>query len=360
MQILKVDTRKRFVKILPESTLDLLNIYRMLSEGDVIYSRTSREIKKERPDGSIDSKRVKVTIGVTLEKKYLDSLTRRLKLLGKISYVSMDLDLLGKHHSLNIGVGMELMVESKKSFDRILSFAKHFTSKHQDKILCILLDDERFTIATVSDSGVAIVDEGRFSYPNKDAPDEHIVDLEATYLRILQTVERYLEAEKAIPILLGTQMAIERFMRYLRKKGEPLLRSIKKFANVSEGSIAGLQEALRNKILSKLGIVVKPVKDAEIVESFIEQMALDPRMVALGIDEVYRAIELGALSDLIVNEDFLWSNIDDWRLLKIMELVDSRRLNMYVILSNTESGDKILRLGGIVGILKYPIDLAQH
>ncbi|MEM2036771.1 MAG: hypothetical protein QXG21_04350, partial [Candidatus Caldarchaeum sp.] len=64
MRVLKVSPLKRFVSVVPETTLDLLNLYRVVDVGDLVYCVTSRELKKERRNGSVDSMRVMVELGV--------------------------------------------------------------------------------------------------------------------------------------------------------------------------------------------------------------------------------------------------------------------------------------------------------
>ncbi len=358
MEIISINPNKKFVKLIPETTLDLLNLYRIISTGDVVYSDTSREIKKQRADGKVDSERVRVTIGVELERKSLDPLMKRLHLLGRIVYTSAELDLIGKYHSLSVNVGSELGIRAEKDFSRLESFAEHYRKLVKTKkLLCVLLDDERFTIASLSNSGIEVVHKGRFISQSKDRPGEHVKSIENIYTEITETLERKIEMENPTIIVLGNEIAIENFLKFLRKEREKVFKAIKKVSHVSDGSLAGLQEALRNKLLSDVGGSVKLVKDADIVENFIKFMSKNWMNVAIGFEEVYKAIELAAIKDIIVTEDFIWANIHDERFQQIMDLVDERRIEMYIVLPGTEAGDKIKALGSIVGILKYPTKL---
>ena len=55
MIVKNVDPLKRSIKLMPESGLDLLNIFRLVKIGYEIYSETSRELKMERISGKVDS-----------------------------------------------------------------------------------------------------------------------------------------------------------------------------------------------------------------------------------------------------------------------------------------------------------------
>ncbi|MEM1666560.1 MAG: hypothetical protein QXW12_04375 [Nitrososphaerota archaeon] len=358
MEIISINPNKKFIKLIPETTLDLLNLYRIVSTGDIIYSDTSREIKKQRADGKVDSERVRVTIGVKIEKKSLDPLMRRLRFLGRITYTDAELDLIGKHHSLNVDVGSELGIRTEKDFSRLESFAEHYRKLGKaKKLLCVLLDDEQFTILSLSDSGIEVVHKGRFVSQSKDRPDEHLKSVENIYAEIAETIERKLEMENPAVVVLGNEIATENFLKFLKKEREKVFKSIRNVGHVSDGSLAGIQEALRNKLLDDVGGSIKPVRDAELVENFIEFMSKNWMNVAIGFEEVCKAIELGAVKDIIVAEDFIWANMHDERFQRIMDLVDERRIEMHIVLPNTEAGDKIRAFGSIVGILKYPMKL---
>jgi len=358
LEVISVNPSKRFVKLIPETTLDLLNLYRVISLGDIVYSDTSREVKKQRADGKVDSERVRVTIGVRLEKKSLDPLMKRLRLLGRITYTDVELDLIGKHHSLNVDVGTELGIKAEKDFSRLESFAEHYRKLGRVKsLLCVLLDDEQFTITSLSNSGIEVVHKGRFVSQSKDMPDEHVKSIENVYAEIAETIERKLEMENPIVVVLGNDIAVENFIKFLKNDREKVFKAIKKIGHVSDGSLAGIQEALRNKLLDDVGGSIKPVRDAEVVEKFIEFMSKNSMNVAIGFEEVCKAIELGAVKDIIVTEDFIWVNMHDERFQRIMDLVDERRIEMHIVLPGTEAGDKIKAFGSIVGILKYPVKL---
>ena len=64
MIVKDVDSLKRSIKLMPESGLDLLNIFRLVKIGYEIYSETRREIKKERISGKEDSARVRGNLGI--------------------------------------------------------------------------------------------------------------------------------------------------------------------------------------------------------------------------------------------------------------------------------------------------------
>lgn len=360
MEILSIDPSKRLVKLMPETKLDLLNLYRVISVGDIVYSDTTREVKKQRADGKVDSERVKVTIGIELERKSLDPLMKRVRLLGRIAYVNAELDLIGKHHSLNVDVGSKLGIEAKGDFSRLKGFAEHYRKMGgSKKLLCILLDDEQFTISSISDSGIEVVHKGRMVSQSKERPEVHVKGIERVYAEIIETVERKLELDNPELVVLGNEIALDNFLKFLKRERKDVFNRVKKVAHVSDGSMAGMQEALRNRILESVGENVKPVKDAELVESFIETMSKNSMNVAIGFEEVCKAAELNAIKEVIVLEDFIWANMDDERFQRIMDLVDKRCLNMHIVLTNTEAGDKIASLGKIVGILRYPMKLTH-
>jgi len=48
LKVLEVDEVGRRVKLVPELSVDLVNVYRSVKAGDLVFAKTTREIKKER------------------------------------------------------------------------------------------------------------------------------------------------------------------------------------------------------------------------------------------------------------------------------------------------------------------------
>ncbi len=355
MYVVRVDAVKRKVELVPESSLDLINLFRLVKPGDIVYSKTSRELKKERASGRMDSERIQVTLGIEVESKAADPLMRRIRLSGRIVYESRDLDLIGKHHTLTIYPGNPLKIESQRDFERLRSFAKSYEGKKESMVICVSLDDEDLAVAEFSSRGVKI------AY-SKSLPraDKSIQWGEQELERFFDEV---VEVIKGLPetgiLLIGPRIFVERFLAYLRRREKDLLNRVTGSLNISIGGEAGIREALRSSAIPEYLRELKPFRDMMEVENFIRVMSGDPERVAIGLDEVYEAWSIGAVERILVAESYLWENLENERLEKLLEQAERGGLELHVLVDGLEASEKIAGLGGIVALLRYKMPLRR-
>ncbi|MEM2188395.1 MAG: hypothetical protein QXG35_03570 [Nitrososphaerota archaeon] len=355
MIVERVDAAKRRIELIPESGLDLINIFRLVKPGDVVYSRTSRELKKERASGKIDSERVQVILGVEVESKAADPLMKRIRLSGRIVYESRDLDLIGKHHTITIYPGVSVKIESQKDFERMRSFAEGYRGRRGGTVICVSLDDEDIAVAEFSNKGVRIAYSK--SLPRADK------SIQWGEQELEQIYDEVVEAIKSLPeagiLIIGPRIFSESFAAHLRKRERDLLKRLMGSLNTSIGGEAGIREALKSSEIPEHLRSLKPFRDTLEAENFIKIMSRDPERVAIGLDEVYDAWSLGAVEKILVAEQYLWNNLENERLEKILEQAEKGKLELHVLVDGLEASEKIAGLGGIVASLRYRIPLRR-
>ncbi|RLG01709.1 MAG: hypothetical protein DRN49_00730 [Thaumarchaeota archaeon] len=358
MIVRDVDSMKRSVVLIPESGLDLLNIFRLVKIGYEVYSETSREIKKERITGKVDSERVRVMLGIEVEGKTVDPLMRRISFAGRIIYESKPLDLLGKHHTIHLYPGMELRIKSQKEFERLKAFASSYASRERsERMLCISIDDERIAVAEFTGTGLNKLYSKSFPSINKSISwgEREIKRVFGEVLSILK--DYFSKNKKSNVIIIGPKIFIEDFMNFLKNSEKSILKKVKKVYHSSVGGEDGIREAMRSGVLKDLADLLKPIRDSVEVERFIKQMSRNPEKVALGFREVLEAWKLGAVEKILISEDFLWNHIIDEDLGKLLEAAERGKLDLQVLLDGLEASEKIMGFGGVVAFLRYPLPL---
>ncbi|MCD6341641.1 MAG: pelota family protein [Thaumarchaeota archaeon] len=361
MIVRRVDELKRLVALIPESGLDLINVFRLVEAGDVLYSKTSRELKKERASGKIDSERVQVVLGIEVESKVADPLMKRIRFTGRIVYESRKLDLLGKYHTITLYPGVEIKVQSKKNFERLRAFSASYGRhmKKPMKVICISVDDYEIAVAEFSNKGLEVIYAKSLPSVDKSFSWSEPVHGEVFDEAIKAVKNRLLLDKDALVAVFGPKIFVERFMSYLRKSDKSLFEKVKASCSTSIGGEAGLREVLRMKDVPEFIQVLKPFRDAVETERFVEAMSRNPEKVAIGIDEVLDAWEMGAVEKVLISEGYLWGNLEDERLERLLKAAERGKLNLQVILDGLESSEKISRLGGAVAILRYPVPLKK-
>jgi len=360
MIVKQVDDVKRIVELIPESGLDLINLFRLIKPGDVLYSKTSREVKKERASGKIDSERVQVTLGVEVESKSADPLMKRVRFTGRIVYESRKLDLLGKYHTITLYPGAEVKIQSKKDFERLKAFSSGYGRRRRKpiKILCVSVDDEELAIAEFSNRGLSVVFAKHL--PKTDKSISWGEPAEDVFEEALKAIKNKLMEDKDLEIaVFGPKIFTESFLKYLRKSGKGVAEKVKASYSISVGGEAGFREILRSSSAPSFIQELKPFRDSLEVERFIEVMARNPEKVAVGLEEVYEAWKLGAVEKILISEQYLWNNLENDVLEKILEAGERGKVDVQVILDGLEASEKIARLGGVAAILRYPLPLKE-
>ncbi len=359
MIVKRVGEKNRAVTLIPESGLDLINLFRLIELGDVLYSKTSRELKKERASGKIDSERVQVVLGVEVESKSADPLMKRIRFTGRIVYESKKLDLLGKYHSITLYPGAEIKIQSKRDFQRLKSFSLSFRRGEKPvKILCVSVDDEEIAVAEFSNRGLNVLYSKHL--PKVDKSVSWSAPSEETFEEAVKAIKNRLAEDKRLKIaVFGPKIFVESFMKYLRKKDKAVFSRVQASQSISVGGESGFRELLRSGSAPDFIRELKPFRDSVEVESFIEAMSKDPNRVAVGLEEVYEAWKLGAVEKMLVAEQFLWNNLENAVLEEILESAERGKIDLRVLLDGLESSDKIMRMGGIVAVLRYSLPLKE-
>ena len=361
MMVKRVDELKRFIELIPESGLDLINIFRLVEVGDVLYSRTSREVKKERVSGKMDSERVQVVLGVEVESKIIDPLMRRVRFTGRIVYESRKLDLIGKYHTITLYPGVEIKIQSKKDFPRLKAFSSSFgkRAKKPLKVICVSVDDYEIAVAEFTNRGLDTIYSKQLPQVDKSVSWGEIAYEESFDEAVDAVKRRLIEDKNAVVAVFGPEVFVQRFMNYLRKKSKMVFERVKASCSISVGGEAGIRELLKSRNVPEFMRELKPFIDTIEAERFIEIMSKNPERVAVGVDEVLIAWEMGAVEKALVSESYLWNNIEDARLERLLEAAERGKLDLRVLLDGLESSEKILRLGGVVAILRYPVPLKE-
>ena len=103
------------ISVIPEDSDDLLNLRRVIREGDKIIGDTTRVIKQDKEYARPDrGERIKIRIALTAEKISLDGVLDRLRIGGTISESSNESVPHGSHHSFILKVNDGITISKKK------------------------------------------------------------------------------------------------------------------------------------------------------------------------------------------------------------------------------------------------------
>ena len=142
----------------------------------------------------------------------------------------------------------------------------------------------------------------------------------------------------------------------MNDEASELAKQVIEVKSVNSSGVAGIHEALRSGVLTKALKHVRIAEETEIVEEVLKRLGMSRKDVTYGFADVENADMYGAIETLLV-ADFTIRSMDDEKRLaleKIMKEVEEKNGKIVVISAEHEAGEKLLALGGIAALLRFP------
>ena len=349
MKLLARDEKLRLLKLKVECEEDLWALYNVLEKGDVVYARTTRELKA----GS-GSRRKPMVLGVRLEWAEFQPFTTRLRMHGVIVEGPKELDLINLRHTLNLDVGSEVTIFKEDGWSREqLRAIREACERTSIKGIVVGVDDEEYCVALVRDYGVQVLMEGPMRLPGKLDPSGREAALKARLRELAEAVASQAKSAGADAIILaGPGFVKDRLADAIRELGEPapVYRE-----NTSSGGVSGVHEALRREAITKALRGCKAVEEAKLLGELLKVLAKNERMAALSLEEVEEAAEAGAVEKLLVIRDLVraYDEALRRRVESIMRAAEGSGAEVRIFEADHDAYQQLKGLGGIAAILRY-------
>jgi len=343
--------------VVPETVDDFWHLYNIIVHGDLVYAHTTREVKPDakyaRP---VRGERVSVFVGLKVEDVAWDRFLGRLRIHGTICEAPETVPT-GVHHTLSITLNTPLTIVKEKwsrhQIDR-LETARRISEK---PLMILSIDDEGYAIATTAQYGLELKVEERTKLPGKLEAEKRTAAT-AAYFRKVSTELRKIWEETHAPIaIIGVGFVKNDFARYLKNEMSEVAEEVVDVKSVNNGGMAGVQEALRSGVLSKTMRQLRIGEEAAVIEEVLKRLGKGERNVAYGPEEVHNAVQLGAVETLVVADTML-RDVEDAKRLSIealMTAAEKKAGNVMVISTLHEAGAKLISLGGVAALLRFPI-----
>lgn len=356
VKIIKIDLHKSFIKLIPSSEDDLWHLYNVIYEGDEVYAFSSRAIKTDleygRPKGA---ERISTFMGVVVEYINWDKFLGRLRVHGIICDAP-EMIPKGVHHTISISLNKPLTIVKEKWSSHILSRLKRAT-KTEKSIIIVSIDDESYAIAQTKQYGVDIKVEERIKLPGKRNPELRNKSEREYFKKILESILEIWKANQCPIIIIGVGFIKNNFAAFLSKDAKEISKSITDIKSVNNGGSAGISEALRSGVLLKASNKLRILDETEVMEEVMKRLGKDTKTVSYGIDLIENAINIGAVEKLIIADTLLRESLESKRLKinLLMKKVEKQKGKISIISTEHEGGAKLLGLGGIVALLRFPV-----
>ena len=353
MKIIDEDEKGGIVKIVPETLDDLWHLSHIVEVGDNASSKTTRRIQDTTGDKTRGDKGVKKTfyLGVDVENVSFHLFTGKLRLTGVITKGPEDLIPLGSHHTLEVKLNTPITIKKErwpkwaiKRLNQAIEASKKLSA------IIVVLEDDTATLGLMRQFGIEYYGPIKGNVSGKRIIDKNRQkNIVQFYEKVIESIRKFDSIQNIV--IAGPGFVKNDFYDYLKDKHSDL-------ANVSiieptgSGGRNGISEVLKKGTVEKLTSENRVALEMGAIDNLLTEIAKNSSKIAYGVKETKKAIDLGAVSELLILDTKVASeNMGD-----AMDMVENMKGEVMVISSEHEGGKQLESLGGMAAILRYEIN----
>jgi len=356
LKIIEKNLRQSFVKVVPDSADDLWHLYNIIYKGDEVYAYSSRAIKSDTEASRPKSgERVSAFMGVTVESVAWDKFLGKLRVHGIICHAP-DIFPAGAHHTISVALNQPVTIFKKEWPNHLLDRLQR-ASETEKPMLIIAIDDEGFAVAETKQYGVEIKVEERMRLPGKLEAEKRSGATNEYFKRAVNALNQLWSVAHSPIVIVGAGFVKNDFAKHLEGNAGEMAKSIADVKSVNNGGVSGIYEALRSGVLLRAAKQMRILEETEVMEEVLKRLGKGEATIVYGLDDVENAVTIGAVEKLVLADTLLREGEEEQRLRleKIMHEVEKRAGNVTVVSTEHEAGAKLIALGGIAGLLRFPV-----
>ena len=353
MKIINEDEKEGIVEVVPETLDDLWHLSHIMEVGDNASSKTTRRIQDNTGDKLRSDRGVKKTfyLGLDIENVSFHLFTGKLRLTGVITRGPEDLIPLGSHHTLEVKLNTPLTIRKtrwpKWAINRLNQAID--ASKKLSAII-VVLEDDAATLGLIRQFGVEYYGPIKGNVSGKRIIDKNrqknIVEF---YEKVIDSIVKFDSIQNIV--IAGPGFVKNDFYDYLKNKHKDLAK-ISIIESTGSGGRNGISEVLKKGTVEKLTSENRVALEMGAINNLLEGIGKNSSKIAYGVSETKNAINLGAVSQLLILDNKVASeNMGDDR-----EMVENMKGEVMVISSQHEGGKQLESLGGMAAMLRYEIN----
>ncbi len=358
LKILRKDFKHGKVIVVPENLDDLWHLYNIVVPNDEVYARTSRVVKTdERYARPQKGQRVSVFLGVRVEKLLWDRILNRLRVHGTVCEAPEEINVKGFHHTINVIVNKPITIVKSRWPKHHVDRLDRASRVKATPITVISMDDEEYCVAVLRQYGVDVRVEERTRLPGKLEVEKRTKAKREFFRKALQSLRETWKTSHSPIVVIGPGFIKNDFMRFTKAEASEIADAVVDVKGVNSSGLAGIQEALRSGVLDKALRHVRIAEETKVMEEVLERLGKGRLDVTYGLVDVEKASLFGAVEKLLLADVTLRETTDEKRtaLEKLMREVEERGGQIILVSTEHEAGAKLLSLGGIAALLRFPL-----
>jgi protein pelota len=339
------------ISLIPEESDDLLILRRIIKTGDRIVGTTSRVIKQDKEYSRPDrGDRVKIRIALDVEKISLDNVLDRLRVTGKIAESDNESVPHGSHHSFLIKVneGFNLI---KKRWEEIEKKLIH--SKEQKfGFLLIAIDTSDCGIGRLKGTHLELTPNIYSGASGKQYKSNFNIE---KFFDIIQRAIFSSLKEGDTIIIFGPGETKKKFSNYIQKTSVGQKHKIQVIEGIDSGGEDGIYTFTKSQSMKEIMSESKLAKVSSIIDEIMYRANKKSRKFTMGFEETKNANQFGAIDSLVFSEKIIQTE-DEEKIIEFLNDAESKGVKAYSADSTTDVGLRVTGLGGIVSLLRFPVE----
>ena len=344
-----------------ETLDDLWHLYNIVGPQDTVISKTSRRVRIGDEDSrKQESTRKTMVLKLMVEEVTFHTFSNRIRIKGQILEGPGDLVNIGSYHTINIETGDALSIIKDHWPKFILSRIKEATrAQLRPKALIVTIEDGTAEIFLAADYGIreAVTIRSSISRKRGDQKsyDATMKDFFAdTVLAVRSQLEQH---EIGLVVIAGPGFVKDHFRDTLANAGIKDLPPVVTESTNSIG-IPGAKEILFRGVIAKAVTELKVETETRLVEALIEHISKGDGLGAYGFEEVAKAVQYGAVEDLLITDKRLREGTEEVRrqMDALVLNTEKTRGKFHIVSTDHPAGDQLERLGGLGAVLRFRIE----
>lgn len=337
------------ISVIPEDSDDLLNLRRVIKQGDRVIGDTTRVLKREqdysRPD---KGERIRVRVSLAVEKISLDDVLDKLRVGGTITESSNEAVPHGTHHSFIIKLNDGITVSKKRwaSFERRLLKS----GDRQTSFVLIAIDTADAGIARLHGTHLEFMPNiysgsGGKRYKTSFNAERFFEKVRLACLSICK--------KEDVVIVFGPGETKKRFVNYMAKPhGHNAQNKTMIVEGIDTGGEDGIYIFTKSQMIQEIITDSRLARAAAVIEEVMILATKQSTKFAMGYKETVQANQIGAVESIVFSEKVIQDN-DEQDVIDLLNDAEAKGVAIYSVDSSTDIGLRVTGLGGIVALLRY-------
>lgn len=338
------------ISVIAEDSDDLFNLRRIIKEGDVVVGDTTRVIKQEKDYSRPDKgERIRVRIALKAEKISLDDVLDRLRVSGTILESSNELVPNGSHHSFILKINDGVTI-TKKNW---LQIEKNLIDSNTKQIgfLLIAIDIKDCGIARLQGTHLQFIPNIYSGSGGKRYKTNF--NIEKFFNQIQQAIISIIKNSDSL-VIFGPGETKKKFSNFLQK-AQFQKNKILVVEGIDSGGEDGIYSFTKSSSMREIMAESKLAKVSSIIEEIMIMANKKSKKFTMGFEETLKANQFGAVESIVFSDKAI-QTYDEKKIIDFLNDAESKGVKTFGVDSSTDIGLRVTGLGGIVSLLRFPIE----